>query len=41
MIEIHSEMFPENGAALIGAAIISMSVFPVIALMLRERAKAA
>ena len=35
------EMLPENGAALIGAAIVSMSVFPVIALMLRERAKAA
>jgi Kef-type K+ transport system membrane component KefB len=32
------EMLPENGAALIGAAIVSMSVFPVIALMLRQRA---
>jgi Kef-type K+ transport system membrane component KefB len=31
------EMLPENGAALIGAAIASMSVFPVIALVLRQR----
>jgi Kef-type K+ transport system membrane component KefB len=31
------EMLPENAAALIGAAIISMSAFPVIALVLRQK----
>jgi Kef-type K+ transport system membrane component KefB len=33
------EMMPENGAALVGAAVISISAFPVIALMLRSRAR--
>jgi Kef-type K+ transport system membrane component KefB len=32
------EMLPENGAALIGAAIVSMSAFPVLALVLRQKA---
>jgi hypothetical protein len=35
------EMVPENAAALIGAAVFSMSVFPVVALVLRKKTKIA
>jgi Kef-type K+ transport system membrane component KefB len=35
------EMVPENAAALIGAAVLSMSVFPVVALVFRKKTKIA